>query len=125
MSITILKFKIIFSGIILIAVFALAGPVSAQSADILDIEFESGINSETGLFYPLFTEANILPGESVTRWVQVTNNTNNSIPIAAKAVNAVDNGLGSALILTITEQGAGITSSSTLADFWAGRSLFI
>jgi len=115
----IIKSKVIFSAIILMACFFVLSPAKAQTSDILDIEFESGINSGTGMYNPLFTEANILPGESVTRWVEVTNKTNEIIPIAARAINAVDNGLGDALILSIVEQGIGTPAySDELADFF-------
>jgi len=69
-----------------------ASPVFANG---LVIEFE-----ET----PLFNEANFLPGESITRWVEVTNNSGETQRIAAEAIN-VDNsdGLGYALVLEITE----------------------
>ena len=120
MPIKILKLKIIFSAIILMAVFIATCPAKAQSTDILDIEFETGINQGTGLYNPLFTETSILPGESVTRWVEVTNKTGGIIPIATKAVEVTDDDLlGSALILTITEQGTGVPAySDSLANFF-------
>ncbi|RLC37147.1 hypothetical protein DRH27_04165 [Candidatus Falkowbacteria bacterium] len=121
-----LKFKIIFSAVILMAGFISVCPVRAQSTDILDIEFETGLDSGTGFFNPLFSQANILPGESVTRWVEVFNKSGEAVPIAAKAVNAVDNGLASALILTITEQGVGIPAyDANLADFFGMDGVFL
>jgi len=68
-------------------------PVFAN--DSLTIEFENE---------PLFNEANFLPGESITRWVKVTNNSEENQRIAAEAINVNNSsGLGYALVLEITE----------------------
>ncbi|MCK4454098.1 fibronectin type III domain-containing protein [Candidatus Parcubacteria bacterium] len=85
--------------IILLAVFGL-GLLSipftqAQVVDELVVEFE-----ET----PLFSEANFLPGESITRWVRVTNNSTETKRIATEAINVSDpNNLGAVLNLEIKE----------------------
>ena len=113
MPIKILKFIFIFSVIFVIAGFvACVSTVSAQSTDILDIEFKTGTST------PLFDKANFLPGNSEARWINVTNKTENNIPIAARAINIYDNGLGEQLILTITEEGDELYSDS-LNNFFA------
>ncbi len=67
----------------------------AFAVDNLEIEFE-----ET----PLFNQANFLPGESITRWVKVTNNSGETQRIATEAINVSDpDGFGNALTLEIKE----------------------
>lgn len=73
--------------IILIASITLLGTgilslpqVQAQSSDLV-VEFENT---------PLFKEANFLPGENISRWVKVTNNSSESKNIAVEAINIID-----------------------------------
>ncbi len=69
-----------------------ASPVFANS---LVVEFEKT---------PLFDEANFLPGESITRWVKVTNNSGQTQRIATEAINISNpDRLGDVLILEIIE----------------------
>lgn len=69
---------------------------------------------------PLFSEAEILPGDGVTRSVSVQNQTETPQNIYVKAVNGVSSGdIGDALILTITE-GATTHLTTSLSDFLDG-----
>ena len=114
MPIRILKLIFIFSVIFFTACFILCIPaVRAESTDILDVEFETGASE------PLFSETNFLPGSNEIRWVKVTNKTEDSIPVATRAVNVNDDdGLGKGLTLVITE-GNDFCSSSSLDIFFA------
>jgi|SRR3989344_74934 len=91
------------------AVFAQTPPEN------LIIEFQS---------QPLFQELNFLPGDSVTRWVKVTNNTPGAEDIIVDAINVSDpDNLGSAFSILIQE-GATAVYSGTLAElFSAGEVL--
>jgi preprotein translocase subunit SecG len=73
-------------GMVLIISIALFGTIflfvgSVQAIEGLTIQFQNGNNQ------PLFSEANFLPGESVSRWVEVINETGQTQPIAAEAIN--------------------------------------
>ena len=51
---------------------------------------------------PLFNEVNFLPGQSITRWVKVTNNNGETQRIATEAINVGDSDrLGDVLNLEI------------------------
>jgi len=89
--------------------FAVALPVFAQNPPSLEVQFQND---------PLFNEANFLPGESVTRWVKVTNNSGQTQPIAVEAINVNDpDGLGDVLDLQIKE-GSNLLYNGTLSDFF-------
>lgn len=96
--------------IILVATL-LTGPWSlalAAPGDLV-VEFEST---------PLFQSANFLPGEAITRFIKVTNNTSESKIIAIEAINETDpDGLATQLVFTIKE-GVATRYSGTLADFF-------
>jgi len=67
---------------------------------------------------PLFSEANILPGNEITRWIKITNNDTTSHKIIVEAINTSDpNNLASQLNLTIKE-GATNLYTGTLKDFF-------
>ena len=73
-------FKIIFTilGIaVLSGVFPFGNIVMANDEDLI-VEFEQK---------PLFNETNLSPGNSVTRWIKVTNNSDEDKGIAIKADN--------------------------------------
>jgi len=87
-----------------------ATPVFANG---LVVEFE-----ET----PLFNEANFLPGESIARWVRVTNNSGETQRIAAEAINVNNSdGLGYALVLEITEDSQSYYINDLSKFFNAGE----
>ncbi|MDD5146322.1 MAG: fibronectin type III domain-containing protein [Candidatus Pacebacteria bacterium] len=68
---------------------------------------------------PLFSEANFLPGNILTRWAKVTNNDTTSHKIAAETINETDpDHFASQLDLTIKEASTTLFSG-TLADFFA------
>ncbi len=68
---------------------------------------------------PLFQNANFMPGDSVERYVRVTNKTTDSFLGGAWATGVNDDdGLGSALKLTITRDST-VIYHNTLADFFS------
>src|SRR3989344_1308640 len=82
---------------------------SYAAPDDLVVEFEST---------PLFSEANFLPGNTVTRTVEVTNNTESSKDIIVESINVTDpDDFASALNLVISEGETELYNDS-LADFF-------
>jgi len=82
----------------------------AQSLPDLVVQFEQ---------QPLFSEANFLPGQDVTRWVKMTNNSGQTQRIATEAINKNDpNDFASQLNLTIKE-GLTVIFDKTLAEFFS------
>ncbi len=104
--------KLILTAIIILG---LTTSLSASAAsDNFDIQFENEP-------LPLFQNANFMPGDSVSRYIRATNNTTDAYPgyIWATGVNDGD-GLGSAMILTITITGNSLPEyQETLADFFS------
>lgn len=97
--------------ILYLAIFALclAVPVSAMAA--LNIEFE---------YDPLFSNANILPGDSVSRWVKADNTGNSgSYQTAVRAINEDNSdGLGDQMTIQIVDHNTAHSYySGTLSDF--------
>jgi hypothetical protein len=107
---------------ILISTIALLGAgvlfVSPTQADPpnLEVEFQND---------PLFSEANFMPGDGVTRWVKVTNNTTQTQPIDTWAINVNNSdNLGDLISLEIKE---GVTSlyNDTFSSFFTGGNVFL
>lgn len=89
-------------------------PVSAQ--DSLEVIFEKT---------PLFNEANFLPGEGVTRWIKVTNNSGETKKIAIESINETNpDDFASQLNLTIKEGGS-ILYNDTLANFFDDGEVYL
>lgn len=109
-------FKIIL--IIPIAIFGaefLAAP-TAFASDNLVVQFEQT---------PLFSEANFLPGEGITRWVKVTNNSGQTQRIATQPLNITDpNHLGAVLNLVIKEGGTTLYNNA-LSNFLANGEVYL
>lgn len=94
-----------------------AEPVHAVSNFV--VEFQNGPS------IPLFSEANFVPGENVSRWIKVTNNTVNSLKIATKATNVInDEGLGDVLNLEIKNGGVSLYNN-TLKHFFDSGEVFL
>ncbi len=97
--------------ILIISIFLPLAVVQAN--DNLVVEFET----ETA---PLFNEANFLPGEGVSRWVKVTNNSGAAQRIATQPLNITDpNRLGDVLNLEIKEGGV-TRYNNALSTFFSG-----
>jgi len=93
----------------------LSFPAMAQAKDF-EADFE---------YNPLFSEANFLPGDSVPRWIKVTNNSSGIFKIATKADKWIDNdGLGDVLNLEI-KQGVVSYYNDTLSNFFNAGELFL
>jgi len=89
-------------------------PVLAQ--DPLEVIFEKK---------PLFNEANFLPGEGITRWIKITNNSGETKRIAIEAINQSDpNDFASQLNLTIKESGL-VLYNDTLANFFDDGEVYL
>lgn len=115
-----LKCKKIIAGIIAVLGMStlLVSPVFAQvfAQDGLTVEFQDE---------PLFNEANFLPGQSVTRWVKVTNNSGQTQGIATEAINVSDpDDLGDVLNLQIME-GATERYEGSLSEFFDAGEVFL
>ena len=78
----------------------------------------------------MFEEANFLPGEAVSRWVEVTNNSGEEQKIGTEAINVDDpNNLGAVLEIVISEDGTDIYGGSTgtkyLSDFFGAGEIYL
>ena len=92
-----------------------ASPVSAQENSLI-VEFENT---------PLFSEANFLPGNSVTRFAKVTNNTEETKSIIIEAINTTGSSdLGDVLNIKIME-GATVLYNDTLSNFFGVGETFL
>jgi len=104
--------------IISLALCLIAGIVRAETPMNLSIQFENA---------PLFNEANFMPGDSVTRWTKVANNTTNTQPIGVRATNFANplpsDDLARALNIVVrkgsTDLYGGSLGNKTLAEFFA------
>ncbi len=101
----------------LIAIFGagvlLVPGVFAQANDNLKVEFEKT---------PLFEEANFLPGQGITRWVKITNNSDQTQRIAVEAINVSDpSRLGDVLNLEIKEGGIRLYNNALSKFFTEGE----
>lgn len=73
---------------------------------------------------PLFKEANIIPGDSVTRFVRVTNKITGAMSVNATVANASDpDGLGSMLNIVIKRGETALYNNTLSAFFASGASL--
>jgi len=109
----ILKTILISSIAILSVCLLFTKPV--QAVDFV-VEFENK---------PLFNQANFLPGDSIARYIKVTNNSADSFKIATKADNFADNdGLGNVLNLEIKQGGASLYNKK-LSDFFSDGEIFL
>ncbi len=109
-----LKKFLIISTAVLGTGFLAVLPVNATpSVDPLVVQFEKT---------PLFNEVNFLPGESIGRWVKVTNNSGETQRIAVEAINESDpDNLGNALTLEIKEGGSRLYDGTLSQFFNAGE----
>ena len=109
-------FKTILIGsIALIGLGVFAVPETLANAN-LSVQFEQT---------PLFNEANIMPGDTINRWVKATNMSGYNMPIATQAINVSDpDNLGSKLSLVI-KKGADTLYTGTLAEFLAAGEVYL
>ena len=109
-----IKTIFIISIAVLGAGFLFASPVSANGN--LVVVFQNT---------PLFYEASFLPGDTVTRWVQVTNNTAETQKIGTQAIG-VDNDdhLGDVMYLEI-KQDTTLLYSGTLSEFFTAGEIYL
>ncbi|MGD0977148.1 MAG: hypothetical protein ABR875_02555 [Minisyncoccia bacterium] len=106
------KVKPILTAIILFFVFStiFLSVVSVQAADF-QVTFQN---------HPLFKNANFIPGDSITRWIKVVNNSGQNQTVLIKSDNASDpNHMDGAMNLTI-KQGTATLYQNSFADFLSG-----
>jgi hypothetical protein len=90
MNSQVIKFFVVFAGLSLLTI----GSVSAND---FDVSFQ---------YEPLFDEANFLPGDAVTRYVEVTNNTDETQTVGTRLEDFSDpGGLGDMINMRIYEEG--------------------
>ncbi len=81
-------------------------PAHAQSPLVVDFEFE-----------PLFVDADVKPGDSTTRSVTVTNNTDETQQVYFTFSNTMNTGLADVMLLTVTDtDNTLISATSSFAD---------
>ncbi len=103
----------------------LAPAVQAQPADVLSVEFEGGS--------PLFNKTNFTPGESITKWIKVTNTSGLTQRIAIEAINFTkpvpETDLSRALMIVIkqgvTEIYGGAGNEKTLYQFYQNGETYL
>ena len=110
--------KITILVVLILGLLFIENSVSAVTPP-LSVEFQNN---------PLFEEANFLPGDSVTRWVKVTNNSGQAQRVLAQAINYPNpippGDLCHALMITISQNGVDLyggssaTGPKTLCDFY-------
>jgi uncharacterized membrane protein YgcG len=94
------------------SVFAVTPPLTPP-ADLV-VQLEGGGPA-------LFSEANFMPGQSVTRWVDVINNTSETKAVGVKAsdfTNCSENCLSDRLNLEITKEGSVVYGPVSLTEFF-------
>ncbi len=101
------------------------GAALAQSDDLI-VEFQNGADK------PLFNEVNFLPGESVSRWAEVANNSGQVQKVAVEAINisnpVIDPGTGELFgdILTLKiEDGSATFYQGTFSDFFSAGEFYL
>jgi len=108
--------KILISVVVLCGILLFGADVFAQPADPLVVQFEKS---------PLFSETSFLPGDTVMRWIKVSNYSGQTQKISVQAINVNDpDGLGSVLPFQI-RQGANILYNGTLAGFFADGEVYL
>ena len=68
--------------------------------------------------FPLFNEANFLPGEGVTRWIKVTNNSGSAQKIAIETINENDPDNFASKMNLVIKESATILYQDTLKKFF-------
>lgn len=107
-------FLFVLTGTIVLALFNVQ--TGLAQAPSLETEFENT---------PLFEEANFLPGQEVSRWARVTNNTSQSQRIAIEAINTSDpDRLGDVLKIE-TKQGGSLLYANSLSSFFNAGEVYL
>jgi hypothetical protein len=106
---------IVLGGILLFGTNVFAG-VPVDPPDPLIVQFEKS---------PLFSETNILPGDTVNRWIKVWNNSGEVQKIVVSPINVNNpDGLGDVLYLQIKE-GVNALYNGTLAGFFSAGTVYL
>ena len=94
-------------------------PSTQANESALNVEFEND---------PLFLNTDLKPGDSVTRWVKVTNNSDETKPVATEAINypnpVPSDDLSRALNINI-KKGSTDLYSASLYDFYLAEETFL
>ncbi len=93
---------------------------SAQAQPPLVVEFQTT---------PLFNEADLLPGDSVTHWIKVTNNSGTNQKIEIQAINFTDpipnDDLSRVLSIDIKQNGGTLYGPKLLSDFYQDGQIYL
>jgi len=96
--------------VITTAMIFVFNPLTANAGNIADFLFQST---------PLFGDANIMPGDSVTKWIKVTNKVNDNLIITTNAATSSNtDGLGDRMNLII-KKGSDIYFNNTMTAYFA------
>ncbi len=102
-----------FLRIALLVTIFIATPVFAAG---LAVDFESE---------PLFSEDNFIPGDSITKWVNVSNASGETKTIITEAVNVIDSdNLGNVLEIEIKD-GSDVLYNETLTNFFGASEVVL
>lgn len=89
---------------------------SVKAENLVDVEFEAT---------PLFKDLNILPGDEVSKWVKVKNNSGEDQFVAVSVSSYTDNdNLGNQMNLVVSD-GVSVLYSDTLTNFFNGGEQFL
>jgi hypothetical protein len=111
------QFYFLKSALFAVALFLCFGTPAFAHADNINVVFQAT---------PLFSDANIAPGYTVTRSVTVTNTSGAAQDVYVKVINGVSTGsLGDKLLLTVTDGDTTPMSNVPLSTIIGGASQLI
>jgi hypothetical protein len=106
--------KIIYLMILTVALIGFAGQTKAQV--LPTVQFEQT---------PLFSNVNFAPGDSVSRWVKLNNNTTASHRVVLRAINAVSTGDLKNVVGLVIKQGETVLYDNTFANLFSLSELIL
>jgi hypothetical protein len=106
--------KIIYLIILAVALTGFAGQTKAEV--LPTVQFEQT---------PLFSNVNFAPGDSVSRWVKLNNNTTASHRVVLRTINAVSTGDLKEVVGLVIKQGETILYDNTFANLFSLSELIL
>ncbi|MFA6105580.1 MAG: hypothetical protein WC725_03220 [Patescibacteria group bacterium] len=104
-----LKFQLLKLSALVVAWLFVFNPLPAKAGNIADIYFEQS---------PLFGSTDIVPGDTVAKWVRVINKVNDNLIVTTAASSVInDDHLGDRLNLIIKKNGV-LIYSGTMSEFF-------
>jgi hypothetical protein len=114
----ILIISVAVSGLGLFAQPALALP--PLPIENLVVQFNCGTST-----CPMFGAVNFVPGQTVTGWAKVTNNTAQTKKIAAETINENDPGNFASQLNLVIKEGSNVLYNNTLAGLFSAGEIFL